>query len=141
MKWAESTLRSLMNIKHHHVIVTLPKSFRFLSKVNGNKIHDLLFRESASAIQAWFKAKHNLRCGIVSVLHTAGSDLKHHPHIHIIVSGGGQDLTDGSFRILKGDYLTRQRHLGQRFPNPRVRILTQSVVRRTLRTTLGMQLR
>ena len=117
MKWAESTLRSLMNIKHHHVIVTLPKCFRFLSKLNDNKIHNLLFRESASAIQHWFKVKHNLRCGIVSVLHTAGSDLKHHPHIHMIVSGGGQDLSDGSFRILKGNYLTRQRHLGQQISN------------------------
>lgn len=113
MKWAESTLRSLMNIKHHHVIFTLPKCFRFLSKLNDNKIHDLLFRQSAATIQQWFKVKHNLRCGIVSVLHTAGSDLKHHPHIHMIVSGGGQDLSDGSFRILEGNYLTKQRHLGQ----------------------------
>ena len=112
-KWAEKTLRSLMNIKHHHVIVTLPKSFRFLSKLNDNKLHNLLFREGAAAIQHWFKVKHNLRCGIVSVLHTAGSDLKHHPHIHMIVSAGGQDLSDGSFRTLKGDYLTRQQHLGQ----------------------------
>ena len=112
-KWAEKTLRSLMNIKHHHVIVTLPKSFRFLSKLNDNKLHNLLFREGSGAIQDWFKMKHNLRCGIVSVLHTAGSDLKHHPHIHMIVSAGGQDLSDGSFRILKGNYLTRQQHLGQ----------------------------
>jgi hypothetical protein len=102
-----------MNIKHHHVIVTLPKCFRFLSKLNDNKIHNLLFRAAAAAIQHWFKVKHNLRCGIVSVLHTAGSDLKHHPHIHMIVSAGGQDLSNGEFRILKGNYLTRQRHLGQ----------------------------
>ena len=113
MKWAEKTLRSLMNIKHHHVIVTLPKAFRFLSKINGDKIHNLLFRESAKALQNWFKAKHNMRCGIVSVLHTAGSDLKHHPHVHMIVSAGGQDLSDGSFRVLKGNYLTKQQHLGK----------------------------
>jgi hypothetical protein len=114
LKWAESTLRSLMNIKHHHVIVTLPKSLRYISKLNENRIHNLLFREGAAAIQNWFKEKYNLRCGIVSVLHTAGSDLKHHPHIHMIVSAGGQDLSTGSFRVLKGNYLTRQRHFGQK---------------------------
>lgn len=114
MKWAENTLRSLMNIKHHHVIFTLPKCFRFISKLNGNKVYNMLFKHSAEVIQDWFKAKHNLRCGIVSVLHTAGSDLKYHPHVHMIVSAGGQDLTDHSFRVLKGNYLTRQQFLGKK---------------------------
>lgn len=134
-KWAEKTLRSLMNIKHHHVIVTLPKSFRFISKLNENKLHNLLFREAASSLQEWFKVKHNLRCGIVSVLHTAGSDLKHHPHIHMIVSAGGEDLSDGSFRVLKGDYLTRQRHLGHQISKKFTRSLIGLYRKGELRTS------
>ncbi|WP_235299785.1 IS91 family transposase [Portibacter marinus] len=114
MKWAEKTLRSLMNIKHHHVIVTLPKAFRFISKLNGDQIYNLLFKKSAEAIQEWFRIKHNLRCGIVSVLHTAGSDLKYHPHVHMILSAGGQELTDSGFKVLKDNYLTRQQFLGKK---------------------------
>lgn len=114
MKWAEQTLMSLLNIKHHHVIFTLPSPFRFLSKKNGDLLHNLLFKLSAEVLQDWFRRSHNLRPGIVSVLHTSGSDLKYHPHTHMIVTGGGQDLTDGSYRVLKGDYLTKQRYLASK---------------------------
>ena len=97
------SLSRLMNIRHHHVVVTLPKSFRKLSKMNGDKLHDELFKCGAKVIKDWFEEHHNLRIGIVSVLHTAGSDLKYHPHVHMIVSRGGQDLTTGEYRELKGN--------------------------------------
>lgn len=113
-KWAENTLTSLLNIKHHHIIFTLPSPFRFLSKKNGNLVHNLLFKLSAEVLKDWFRTEHNLLPGIVSVLHTAGSDLKYHPHTHMIVTGGGQDLTDGSYRVLSSDYLTEQRKLALR---------------------------
>jgi len=51
--------------------------------------------------------------GIVSVLHTAGSDLQYHPHVHMIVTGGGKDLSTDEYRSLKGSYLCPQRFLGK----------------------------
>ena len=111
-KWAEESLSLLLDMKHHHVIMTLPKPLRFLSKLNDNKIHDLLFQNSTGVLQSWFRHKRNLRPGIVSVLHTSGSDLKYHPHVHMIVSGGGADLDTGELKELPTDYLTKQRFLG-----------------------------
>jgi hypothetical protein len=113
--WADKTLQFLLNIKHHHVVVTLPKALRFLSKLNGNRIHDLLFQSSASILLDWFNYKYNIKPGIVSVLHTAGADLKYHPHVHLIVTGGGLHMPSKTIQELPNAYLTRQRFLANKF--------------------------
>ena len=100
-------------MKHFHVVTTLPKPLRFLAKMNGNLIYDLLFTISAQVIKSWFEAKHNLMPGIVAVLHTSGSDLKFHPHVHMIVSGGGLHLEQGDYQKLKRDFLCSQQFLGR----------------------------
>lgn len=111
-KWAERMFPRLLNMKHHHITMTLPKEYRGMSKKNGDKLHNLLFVSSREVIKEWFAEHHNLRVGIVSVLHTAGSDLKYHPHVHMIVSRGGQDLSSGEYRELGGDYLVDQEVFG-----------------------------
>ena len=93
--------------------MTLPKPFRGLSKKNGDKLHNLLFKASASVINEWFEKRCNLRVGTVSVLHTAGSDLKYHPHVHMIVSRGGYDLRLNKYRFIEGDYLCKNEILGK----------------------------
>lgn len=112
-QWAEQTLSRLLNIKHHHVIATLPKQLRIISLQNDNKLTNLLFQTIAEVIKSWFCTKHNILPGIVSVLHTAGSDLKYHPHIHMIVSGGGLDLKTNEFRKLESDFLCQQQFFGR----------------------------
>ena len=115
-KWGEGMLSRLMNISHHHVVMTLPKSYRKLSQMNGDKLHNELFRISAKVLKDWFASHYGLRIGIVSVLHTSGSDLKYHPHVHMIVSRGGQDLESGEYRSLSGGrYLTANEDLGRLF--------------------------
>lgn len=114
-KWAEKTLQYLLNIKHHHVVITLPKGLRFLSKLNGNRIHDLLFQTSTSILLDWFNHKYKIKPGIVSVLHTAGADLKYHPHVHLIVTGGGLHMPSMTIKELPNAYLTRQRFLANKF--------------------------
>lgn len=114
-RWAEKQLANLLDMKHHHVVFTLPASLRGLCKTNSKLLYTLLFHASQQALQDWFMAKHGVKCGIVSVLHTAGSDLKYHPHVHLIVSGGGLNETTGEWKELKGDYLVRQQYLQKKF--------------------------
>lgn len=111
IQWADSTLTKLLNIKHHHIVTTLPSFLRGLSKRNDCLIYDILFRSSAKVLQTWFKRKHNIKPGIFSVLHTAGSDLKYHPHIHMIVSAGGLKIGTSEYVEFTSDYLTKQRYL------------------------------
>ena len=112
-KWAERTLANLLNIKHHHVVVTLPGWLRPMAKRNKKLIYNLMFSSAWTVIKGWFSYKHQVNCGVISVLHTAGSDLKYHPHIHMIVTGGG--LSCGEVKLLQGDYLFRQEWFKQRF--------------------------
>ncbi len=125
-KWAEERLDNLLKIKHHHVVMTLPAPLREFSKMNGNKIHNLLFRTSGKVVQNFYKNHHNLRCGIVSVLHTSGSDLKYHPHVHMIVSCGGikikpeewEEKGEKELKELKeieSDWLCDQHYLARKF--------------------------
>lgn len=112
-QWAASTLSKLINFKHHHVVTTLPKELRPLAKMNQNLLFNLLFKISAEILRSWFKAKHNLLRGIVSVLHTAGSDLKFHPHIHMLVLAGGKLIDQDKYKMLDQNYLCDQQFLGK----------------------------
>jgi len=94
--------------------MTLPKALRHICKLNQDLIYNLLFELSAKILQEWFMKKHGLIPGIVSVLHTAGSDLKDHPHVHMIVTAGGLTNTALDVKKLKGYFLTRQRFLADK---------------------------
>lgn len=97
------------------MVFTLPKPLRHIRNRNSKLILDLLFNASAQALKEWFFKRHNIIPGIVSILHTAGSDLKDHPHIHMIVSAGGIDAEHFTITKLQSDYLTRQRFLADKF--------------------------
>lgn len=102
-------------MKHHHVVFTLPKPLRHVSKMNEDKLHDLLFQSSSEVMQKWFSKKHGLKPGMFTVLHTAGSDLKYHPHVHMVITGGGLNEETKEIEELEKDYLTRQRFIGELF--------------------------
>ena len=113
-QWAEKTLSRLLEIAHHHIVMTLPLEYRVLSQLNGNKLHDLLFRSSTAVIQKYFKERYECLPGVVSVLHTSGSDLKYHPHIHMIVSRGGKKLKGDGYKAIKGTFLVKNEVLAKR---------------------------
>lgn len=114
-KWAKETLSRLVNIAHHHVVFTLPVELRAMAKANEALIYKLLFQSSAQVLKEFFNQKHNSLPGVVSVLHTAGSDLKYHPHLHILLSAGGLDLDDNTtIKPLKNNYLCPQRFLANK---------------------------
>lgn len=126
-RWAKESLKRLLPIKHHHIVFTLPKAFRILAKRNEKQFYDLLFKATSSAITDWFKYKHQIKPGIVSVLHTSGSDLKYHPHIHMIVTGGGMLTQTKKLKQLKSEFLTRQRHMASKFQQFFFKLLFKSV--------------
>ena len=82
---------------YFHVVFTLPAAIADIAYQNKAVIYDLLFRASADTlITIAADPKHlGARIGIIAVLHTWGSALTHHPHLHVIVPGGGVSL-DGA---------------------------------------------
>ena len=86
-----------MPVPYFHVVFSLPAQIADIAYQNKAAIYDILFKASAETlITIAADPKHlGARIGILSVLHTWGSALTHHPHVHMIVPGGGISL-DGT---------------------------------------------
>src|SRR5262249_3467347 len=95
--WLAERKAELLPVPYFHVVFTLPAAIADIAYQNKALIYDLLFKASAETlITIAADPKHlGARVGITSVLHTWGSSLTHHPHVHMIVPGGGVSL-DGS---------------------------------------------
>ena len=108
-RWGASLRSKLLNINHCHITFTLPHELRILAKMNGNAVYNMMFAAIVGVLSWWFEGKYGVKCGVVMVLHTSGSDLKYHPHIHCIVSCGGikTDIESGEKTLfaVEGDYL------------------------------------
>ena len=78
-------------MEYFHVVFTLPAEIAQIAFWNKKAVYDLLFRASAETVMtiAADPKRMGARVGMTSVLHTWGSALTHHPHIHMIVPGGG----------------------------------------------------
>ena len=86
-----------MPVPYFHVVFTLPTAIADIAYQNKAVIYDLLFKASSETVLAIAADPKHLgaRIGITAVLHTWGSTMIHHPHVHMIVPGGGIAL-DGS---------------------------------------------
>jgi hypothetical protein len=90
-EWLAAREADLLPVPYYHVVFTLPARIADIAYHNKAVIYDLLFKISAETlITIAADPKHlGARVGITSVLHTWGSALTHHPHVHMIVPGGG----------------------------------------------------
>jgi hypothetical protein len=89
--WLADREAELLPVGYFHLVFTLPAAIADLAYQNKAVIYDLLFKASAeTAITIAADPKHlGARIGITAVLHTWGSAMTHHPHVHMIVPGGG----------------------------------------------------
>src|SRR5436190_8851214 len=90
-EWLADREADLLPVPYYHVVFTLPAAIADIAYQNKAVIYDLLFKVSAETMLTIAADPKHLgaRIGITSVLHTWGSALTHHPHVHMIVPGGG----------------------------------------------------
>ncbi len=105
MKWAEKMKSQMMDLEHRHATFTLPHALIPLIKRNGKDLLNVLMRTSADTLKDWAKHKHNIKIGIISVLHTYGETKDNHIHAHMIVSWGGIENGTGKLKPIKGEYV------------------------------------
>jgi hypothetical protein len=93
-QWLAEREAELLPVPYYHVVFTLPAQISDIAYQNKAAIYDILFKAAAETlITIATDPKHlGARIGLTSVLHTWGSALTHHPHVHIIVPGGGISL-------------------------------------------------
>lgn len=89
--WMAARAEDLLPVEYFHVVFTIPAQIAQIAYWNKKAVYDLLFQASAQTLTNIAANPHYLgaRIGMTSVLHTWGSALTHHPHVHIIVPGGG----------------------------------------------------
>ena len=96
-EWLAEREAELLPVPYYHVVFTLPAQIGDIAYQNKAVIYDLLFKASSETMLTIAADPKHLgaRIGLLSVLHTWGSAMTHHPHVHMIVPGGGFSL-DGS---------------------------------------------
>ncbi len=92
--WLAARQAELLDIPYFHVVFTMPKPIADIAYQNKAVVYDILFTAGAETlITIAADPKHlGARIGFTGVLHTWGSALTHHPHVHWIVPGGGISL-------------------------------------------------
>jgi hypothetical protein len=96
-RWLEEREADLLPAPYFHVVFTVPAMIATMALQNKAAVYDLLFKTAAETLTTIAADSKHLgaRIGLTAVLHTWGSALTHHPHVHIIVPGGGLS-PDGS---------------------------------------------
>jgi Putative transposase/Transposase zinc-binding domain len=90
-EWLAAREADLLPVGYFHVVFTLPAAIADIAYQNKAVVYDILFTASAATMTTIAADPKHLgaRIGITSVLHTWGSALTNHPHVHMIVPGGG----------------------------------------------------
>jgi hypothetical protein len=93
-QWLAARQQELLPVGYHHVVFTLPHDLSWLALQNKTIVYDLLFRASAATLLDVAADPRHLgaRIGFLSVLHTWGQNLLHHPHVHCVIPVGGLSL-------------------------------------------------
>ena len=105
--WMEARAAELLPVPYFHMVFTLPAAITDIAYQNKAVIYDLLFKVSAETMLTIAADPKRLgaKIGITSVLHTWGSALTHHPHVHMIVPGGGISLDKKQWVATKPSFL------------------------------------
>lgn len=116
--------------RYFHVVFTVPACLHELAISNMAIFYDCLMRASWTTLKSFF-GKNKLQGGMTAILHTWGSNLSYHPHVHCIVPGGGVDK-QGKWHSLKGcknasSYLFPVNALSQVFRANMLNLLTRAL--------------
>jgi transposase-like zinc-binding protein/putative transposase len=97
-RWVEQRLTRILPVHHFHVVFTLPGDLADLARDNRALVFDLLIKAAAGSLLALGRDRRfwgePAQLGVTAVLHTWTRDLRWHPHVHCIVSGGGLEALD-----------------------------------------------
>src|SRR6266436_5656007 len=116
-EWMEARKAELLEVPYFHVVFTLPPKIGAIAYQNKAVIYDLLFKASAETLLtiAADPKRLGVKIGFTSVLHTWGSAMTHHPHVHMIVPGGGIALDGTRWIGCRPNYLLPVKVLSRLF--------------------------
>ena len=115
--WLSERQAELLPVGYFHLVFTLPAEIADLAYHNKAVVYDILFKASSEALLTIAADPKHLgaRIGLTAVLHTWGSAMTHHPHVHMIVPGGGLSLDGAGWVGCRPGFLLPVRVLSRLF--------------------------
>jgi Putative transposase/Transposase zinc-binding domain len=106
-EWLSERQAELLPCDYFHAVVTVPKELRGAFHRNQKLLYGLLMRVSAAAVQELCAEKRFLGAlpGILSVLHTWNGRLHYHPHVHLLITGGGITADSNHWEPARAEFL------------------------------------
>jgi hypothetical protein len=95
-RWIEARRARMLDVRHFHVVFTLPAELRPLARFAPHVVYGALFSSASRTLLELGKRRLGATLGATLVLHTWTRTLEFHPHVHAIVTGGGL-RKDGSW--------------------------------------------
>jgi hypothetical protein len=114
-KWLQKRKERLLPIQYFHMVITLSHELNPLIFQNKEVLYNLLFQTASQALQKLALGYPRLQAqlGFTAVLHTWDQDLQFHPHLHLVVTGGGLDLYAQHWVPAKNSFLVPVKALSQ----------------------------
>jgi Putative transposase/Transposase zinc-binding domain len=115
--WLAAREADLLPVGYFHLVFTLPAEIGAIAYQNKAVVYDLLFRTAAETLLTIAADPKHLgaRIGATAVLHSWGSAMTHHPHVHMIVPGGGISLDGKRWVACRPGFLVPVRVLSRLF--------------------------
>jgi ribosomal protein L37AE/L43A len=116
-RWLDRQRAKLLPVEYFMATFTLPYELRALARGHQKTIYNLLFTCAASTLKDFGLNPKHLGAGIgmTAVLHTHSRRLDYHPHLHVVVPGGGVDRKRRQWKKIKGKYLFNEFALAKVF--------------------------
>jgi hypothetical protein len=134
-RWLEARQADLLPIDYFHVVFTLPEQLRDLAYQNKTVVYELLFKTAAETLLTIAADPKPLgaKIGVTAVLHTWGSTLVHHPHLHCVVTGGGLTADHGQWIRSRPNFFVPVKVLSRLFRRRFLEELCKAYVRGELK--------
>ena len=137
MLWAEDRMRDALNVKHFHIVFTVPDELNAICLLNSKAFYEALFACVRDTLCSFGYSHYGVETGAICVLHTWGQNLSLHPHVHCIVPAVGLNLRDKLIPIgNEGKYLYPVRQLSTVFRGKLLERIKQNLKKQNLLTTV-----
>jgi len=115
--WMQARMQDLLPVQYFHVVFTLPSQIADIAYQNKAAVYGLLFKATSETLRTIaVDPKHlGAKIGMTSVLHTWGSAMTHHPHVHVVVPGGGLSLDGKRWVACRKGFLVSVKVLSRLF--------------------------
>lgn len=115
--WLQQRRTERLPVPYYHVIFTLPEELRPMVRAHQKPMYGLVMRAATEALLKLTADPHYVggRVGVMTVLHTWGSTLTYHPHVHCLVTGGGVSADGQQWLPARENYLVPVQALSKLF--------------------------